>query len=137
MTRWPPPDRAWWRAAATAALLLVSGGALGVLADRVWLSPPAAHAAPLTAEAMVSHLGLSPAEEARFRAVLDSLHAEVLTAVRQHPDTLRVAVRTAHERIEAALPPAARAKFRAWMQAQHDRLGRMHGGLTHEGGTHR
>jgi hypothetical protein len=124
MKKWT--DGVWWRAAATAALLLVSGGVMGVLVDRLWLSPPEAHATPLTAEAMAARLGLSPAEEARLRALLDSLHTEILHHV---PDSLGAAVRNAQLRIEAALPPNARSEFRAWMQEHHEQLrSRMHGG---------
>ena len=128
-----------WQAAGAAALLLLSGGAMGVLVDRLWLSPPAVHATPLTAEAMAARLDLSIAEEARVRTLLDSLHTEIVAVVEQGPDALRSAARDAHHRIEAALPPGARAEFRVWMQEQHQQLlGRMHGGmedhaLMHEG----
>jgi hypothetical protein len=119
-------DGARWRAAGTAALLLVSGGVMGVLVDRLWLSLPGAHAAPLTAEAMSQRLGLTSAEEARLRTLLDSLHVEILD---QSPDSLATAVRNAQLRIETALPPGARAEFRAWIQEHHEQLrGRMHRG---------
>lgn len=130
-------DGAWWRAAGTAALLLVAGGAMGVLADRLWLSPPETHAPPLTAEAMAARLGLSSAEEAHLRALLDSLHAEIVAVVQQNPDSLQAAVRNAQLRIEAALPPDARSEFRAWMQEHHRQMmGRMHGGPMHHGRMH-
>src|SRR5688500_1314814 len=93
-------DRAHWRAAGAAALLFVSGGVMGVLVDRLWLDPPAAHATPLTPQAMVERLGLSAAEEQRMVALLDSLHADIL---HHSPDSLESAVRNAQLRIEAAL----------------------------------
>lgn len=123
-------DGARWRAAGTAALLLVTGGVMGVLADRIWLSPPELRATPLTAEAMAARLGLASAEEAHVRALLDSLHAEILTVVEQGPDSLRMAVRNAQHRIEAALPPDVRPEFRAWMREHHDRMNRRMHGVT-------
>jgi hypothetical protein len=123
-----------WRAAGTAALLLVTGGVMGILADRLWLSPADTHAAALTAEAMAARLGLSSAEEAHVRALLDSLHTEIVSVVEHGPDSLHTAVRNARRRIEAALPPDARSEFRDWMQERHEQLmGRMHGGPTHHG----
>jgi hypothetical protein len=109
----------------TAALLFVSGGVMGIVVDRLWLAPPNAGAAPLTADAMVARLGLSPAEETRVRGLLDSLHAEIL---QKSPDSLPAAVTEAQRRIEAALPADARPGFRAWMQEHHQRFRhRMHG----------
>lgn len=132
-------DSARWRAAGTAALLLVAGGVMGVGVDRLWLSPPEPHTAPLTAEAMVARLGLSSDEDAHLRALLDSLHTEIAAVVQQDPDSLRTAVRNAQQRIEAALPARARSEFRAWMQERHEQLmDRMHDrpmdhGRMHEG----
>jgi hypothetical protein len=127
MKKWT--DGAWWRAAGTAALLLVTGGVMGVLVDRLWLSPHDVHATPLTAEAMAARLDLSSADEARLRALLDSLDAEIRALVQRAPDSLGAAARSTQLRIEAALPPDARAEFRAWMQEHHEQaMGRMHGG---------
>lgn len=129
-------DRAWWRAAGTAALLLVSGGVMGVVVDRLWLAPRELQAAPLTAEAMASRLGLSSEDEAHLRVLLDSLHAEILAAVQQGPDSLRAAVRSAQHRIEASLSVEARAQFREWIQEHHQQMRRMHGGRRDHGATH-
>jgi hypothetical protein len=108
---------------------------MGILVDRLWLSPPEAHATPLTAEAMAVRLGLSSAEEARLRALLDSLHREIL---HHAPDSLGSAVRDAQLRIEAALPVRARSEFRAWVQEHHEQLrGRMHSGPMGHGVMHR
>jgi len=112
-------DAARWRAAATAALLVVAGAVMGVVADRLWMSPPDAQTTPLTAQAMVARLGLSSAEAAHVRALLDSLHVEVHAAVQQGPDSLRRAVRNAQQRIEAALPPDTRSEFHTWLQQQY------------------
>ena len=128
-------DGARWRAVGTVALLLVTGGAMGVLVDRLWLSPPEAHATPLTAEAMAARLGLSSTEEAHIRALLDSLHTEIL---HHSVDSLGIAVRNAQLRLEAALPADARSEFRAWMQEHHEQLrGRMHGAPRDHERTHR
>ena len=129
-------DRAWWRAAGTAALLLVSGGVIGVVVDRLWLSPRELQAAPLTAEAMATRLALSPEDEVRLHVLLDSLHAEIVAAVQQGPDSLRAAVRSAQHSIEAALPVEARAEFREWIQEHHQQMRRMHGGRRDHGATH-
>ena len=134
MKRWT--DRTWWRAAGTAALLLVTGGVMGVMVDRLWLSPRELQAAPLTAEAMASRLGLSSEDEARLRVLLDSLHSEILAAVAQGPDSLRAAVRSAQHSIEAVLPAEARAGFREWIQEHHQQMRRMHGGRRDHGATH-
>ena len=130
MSTWT--DRARWRAMGTAALLVVSGGVIGILVDRLWLSPPEAQATALTPDAMAAHLGLSAAEQAHLRTVLDSLHAELFG---QGADSLPTAVRNAQLRIEAALPPDARPGFRAWMQEHHEQLRhRMHRGPPGPGG---
>jgi hypothetical protein len=135
MTKWT--DGVWWRAAGAAALLLVTGGVMGVLVDRLWLPPPKTHATPLTAEAMATRLGLTSAEEARLRALLDSLRGEIHAVVQRAPDSLQAAVRNAQRRIEAALPPDARSEFRAWMKEHHAQMvGRMHGGPMNHGRTH-
>ena len=119
-------DPAWRRATSAAALLFVAGGVTGVLVDRALLSPTEIYATPLTADAMAKHLGLSPAHEARIRALLDSLHAEMAAHVQVGPDALGAAAKAAQERIEAALPLEARTQFRAWMREHHDQLmGRM------------
>jgi hypothetical protein len=127
MRKWT--DGASRRAAGAAALLLLTGGVMGVLVDRVWLSPPETHAMPLTAEAMAARLDLTSAEEARLRALLDSLRAEIHAVVQRAPDSLGTAVRNAQRRIESALPPPARSEFRAWVLEHHAQLmDRMHGG---------
>jgi hypothetical protein len=133
MSRWN--DRAWRRAMGTAALLFVSGAVMGILVDRHWLAPPDAEATPLTADAMVARLGLSPAEETRVRGLLDSLHAEIL---QKSPDSLPAAVAEAQRRIEAALPADVRPGFRAWMEEHHQRFRhRMHGPAADHGMMHR
>jgi hypothetical protein len=132
MSQWKRGTRR--KAIATAALLLLAGGAAGVLIDRLWLLPREAVAMPLTAHAMAARLDLSAADQARVRALLDSMHADMTAAAQQGSDSLLTTARNAHRRIEAALPPDARAEFRAWMHEHHRQLlarigsGRMHGG---------
>lgn len=125
-----------FKAAGTAVLLLLSGALLGVLVDRLWLVPREAAAASLTMEAMAERLDLEPSEEARVRALLDSMHAEVMAAAQAGPDSLLVMARSAHQRLEAALPPDARPAFRAWMAAHHEAMmQRMEGRRRHESGA--
>ena len=136
MTEWT--DGARWRGRATAALLLLAGGVLGILVDRLWLSPPEAQATPLTAHGLAARLNLPAAEEARLRVLLDSLHVGIVAAVQHGPDSLRAAVGSAQRQIEEALPAGSRAEFRAWIREQHAQIGRPHAGADHravEGGT--
>jgi hypothetical protein len=124
------------KAGAAALLLAFAGAAMGIAVDRAWLRPAEAVAVPLTVEGMVEHLGLSPADETRVRALLDSMHVEVLSAADQGPDALAAAARTAHQRLEAALPEDARAGFRSWVEDHHRQLlERMRGGDM-DGATH-
>jgi hypothetical protein len=123
------------RAVATAGLLLFVGAVTGVLVDRLWLLPRTVEATPLTVRAMAARLDLAPPEEARVLTLLDSMHAELLTAAEHGPDSLRTAARNAHQRLEAALPPRARPEFRAWIQDHHHQLmERMGGARMHAPG---
>jgi hypothetical protein len=131
------PNGGRWRAVVAATFLVLTGGVIGALVDRYWLSPPAAHAAPLTADEMATRLHLSHDDKERLRLLLDSLHTEILGVVQQGPDSLSKAARHAQLRIEAALPPDARAEFREWMQQSHDQLmRRMHGGFADHRAVH-
>lgn len=121
------------KAAAAATLLFLAGGLSGVLVDRLLIRPRAVEATPLTARAMAARLDLSRSDEARIRALLDSLHAEVAAAAQQGPDSLRTVARSAHQRLEAALPPEARAEFRIWMQEHHRRMMERMGGAPMHG----
>lgn len=129
-------DGARRKATAAAVLLLLAGGLLGVLVDRLWLLATEAEAMPLTADAMAARLELGPSDEARIRAVLDSLHAGVMAAARHGPDSLLTATRSAHLRIEEALPPDTRPEFRSWMQGHHRQMmERVRGGPMHGPGS--
>ncbi|MEX2048540.1 MAG: hypothetical protein WEB90_03085 [Gemmatimonadota bacterium] len=123
------------RAAGTAALLLLTGAALGITVDRVWLSAPPIESMSLTAGAMSERLGLSPEEAERLSVLLDSLHAQVAAAAVNGPEALRAATDAAHRRIEASLPTESRPAFHSWMQEHREhmmqqmRMGpMMHGG---------
>jgi hypothetical protein len=140
-------DGARGKAGAAALLLLLAGVALGVLLDRVWLQVPEARATPLTAEALADHLDLRPSDAERVRALLDSMHADVLAATAEGPEALAATARLAHERLEAALPPDARPAFRSWVEGHHRQMmermqragmheGRMPGGGMQPGGLH-
>lgn len=123
------PYASRWQAVLAAGLLMVTGAALGITADRLWRAgPPVAEAAPLTVDAMARSLDLSAGDRARVRQVLDSLEAEVAEAARSGPDSLRSVARRARARLENALPPGARPRFREWMQLRHRQMmERMHG----------
>ncbi|MEX2529685.1 MAG: hypothetical protein WD960_02845 [Gemmatimonadota bacterium] len=128
----PHTDRPRWSTFAAAALLLVAGLVLGVMADRFLLLPREAEADPLTAEAMLSRLDLEAGQETEVRALLDSLHGEMMAVVQRNPDSLHAAAQEAHRRIESALPPDARHEFRAWVHEHRSRLlGHMPGHPLH------
>jgi hypothetical protein len=111
------------RAQVTALALLLAGALSGIAVDRLLLLPRPAAAAPLTAEGMAQQLGLGPADEARMRTLLDSMHAEVVEAAsRAGPAGMFEAVRSAHARIEAALAPELLPRFHAWMEEHHREL---------------
>jgi hypothetical protein len=116
------------RSAGAAALLLLAGALLGVLVDRFWLLPRGVEAMSLTATAMAARLDLGPSDEARIRALLDSIHADMSAAAPQGPDSLRSMARSAHMRLEAALPPRARPGFRAWIHDHHNQMMQRMGG---------
>ncbi|HUF51004.1 MAG TPA: hypothetical protein VMN60_09240 [Longimicrobiales bacterium] len=118
----PLKHRAGRRASAAAALLLLAGGLLGIVVDRLWLMPRQTGAMPLTAQAMVARLDLDATQEVRIRALLDSIHAEILAAAAHGPDSLRAATHGVQHRLEAALPPERRTEFRDWMHEHHRQL---------------
>lgn len=125
------------RAAAASVLLLLTGALIGIAVDRTILSPSDVEArSPLTADAMASGLGLSPAQQAGLEALLDTLHAEVVAAASDGPDALRAATASAHRRIESSLPPESRPAFRQWMRGHREHMmERMHRGPM-GGGMH-
>lgn len=110
------------KAGMIAALLLLAGGLAGVLVDRLWLLPRGHDSMPLTAQALAARLDLDTSEEARIRALLDSMHTDVTAAARHGPDSLAATARTAHMRLEAAIPPHSRAEFRAWLVDHHRQM---------------
>ena len=130
MNQWKGDARR--KSAGAAALLLLAGALLGVLVDRFWLLPRGVEAMSLTATAMAARLDLGPSDEARIRALLDSIHADMSAAAPQGPDSLRSMARSAHMRLEAALPPRARPGFRAWIHDHHNQMmQRMRGDRMH------
>jgi len=118
------------RAAGAAALLLVAGMALGIAVDRLVLTPAPADATALTVESLASRIDLSAEDAAGLRALLDSVHADVLAAAAEGPEAVQAATRAAHRRIEASLDPGARRGFRAWMRGHREQMMRsMHRGM--------
>jgi hypothetical protein len=105
-----------------ALLLLLAGVIAGVAIDRMIIIPHQRAPHDLTVEALADQLDLDPAVEARVRLLVDSMTIMVAEAARHGPDSLRLAARRAHERIEAALPPDARTRFRAWVEDHHEEL---------------
>jgi hypothetical protein len=118
------------RAAGAAGLLLVAGMALGIAVDRLVLTPAPADASALTVESLARRIDLSPEDAAGLRALLDSVHADVLAAAARGPQAAQAATRAAHGRIEASLDPRARQEFRAWMRGHREHMMRsMHRGM--------
>jgi hypothetical protein len=115
------------RAATTAVLIFLTGAAIGVVVDRVWLSPPAVEGMSLTATALADRLGLAPQEEARLNVLLDSLHVEVTAAAADGAEALRAATDAAHRTIAASLPRESRPAFHEWMQEHHEHMMRQLG----------
>lgn len=117
-----------WRAAAAGVLLLLTGAALGVTVDRLWVAgADDAVAAPLTFDAMAQSLELDPGQRERVRAVLDSLERDVAAAAAAGPDSLRATARRARQRLHDVLPPDRRPAFRRWMRLRHRQMmERMH-----------
>jgi hypothetical protein len=110
------------KAVLAAAFLLIIGALGGVVIDRMVIIPHQQHARHLTVDALAAQLQLEPDVERRVRALVDSMFIEVANAAQHGPDSLRATARYAHERIEAALPPHARAQFRQWVNDHHDDL---------------
>lgn len=110
------------RSGGTAALLVLSGALLGIAADRFWLSQGEPVDAALTADTLADHLGLDPAAEASLSALLDTLHAEILSAAAFGPDSLQAKVDHAHRRIAESLPTESRTSFHSWMQGHHEEV---------------
>lgn len=125
-----------WQAMLVTAIIFVLGGVAGIAADRVWQgrSPAVAEAATLTPEGMDAALGLDAAQQARVRAVLDSLRADVARAAQAGPDSLRNVARRGRQRLEDALPADRRVPFQQWMQQHHARMMREMGGGMRQGG---
>lgn len=136
-TRHPNDRTSRWMGALVAALLFLLGTVAGVAIDRLWLdaSPAAAEAAPLTVEGMGDALELDQGQSARIRALLDTLRVDMSQALMEGPDSLRTMARHARERLEEALPPDRRMRFRDWMQDHHARMmEHMGGGMMGPGG---
>lgn len=128
-----------WQAALAALVLFGLGALTGVAGDRLWLgrAPAAAEASTLTAQGMVTALHLDAAQEARVRAVLDSLHGDLARAAQGGTDSLVSAALQGRRRLEAALPPDRRQSFQAWMQQHHASMMEQMGGgmMGPRGGT--
>jgi len=110
------------RAAGTAIALVLFGALLGITVDRLLHEPVPVARAPLTADAMAARLGLAAEDEARLRALVDTLNSEVLAAMAEGPEALLAATHAAHLRIEASLPEEARTAFHSWMREQHRQI---------------
>lgn len=110
------------RAAGAAIALVLFGALLGITVDRLLHDPGPVAQASLTADAMAARLGLAAEDEARLRALVDTLNTEVLAAMAEGPDALLAATHAAHLRIEASLPEEARTSFHAWMREQHRQM---------------
>ncbi|MEO5509126.1 MAG: hypothetical protein ABIV28_08630 [Longimicrobiales bacterium] len=120
------------KAAAAAALLFIAGGLTGASVDRMWLNPSQHADMQLTAGELSDHLRLNASDEARMRALLDSIEPDIAAASELGADSLRASAARAHERLEQALPPESRQGFRDWLVEHHNKLvKRLHGSHSH------
>ena len=113
-----------WTAALPVVLVFVLGAVAGVAADRLWINGGVAElgAATLTTEGMAGALDLDPSQRERVAALLDTLQPFLAQAAVGGPDSLQAAARMARQRLEEALPPDRRLRFRSWMDDQHSRM---------------
>jgi hypothetical protein len=122
-----------WKPTLPAFMLFGIGAIAGVAVDRLWNTggPSQLLAAPLTVESMAGALELGAAEQARVTALLDTLQSDISYAVSQGPDSLQAAARLARQRLEQALRPAVRSRFRQWMNENHEMMevDRRNGGM--------
>jgi hypothetical protein len=126
-----------WRAAFAAALLITIGAFLGVCVDRLWLVAFSedAQQQQVSVETLSTALNLNMRQRDEIRALVDSIGFAISDALEQHPESLAFVARDARARLESALPPDQRPRFRNWMNGRRaemlDRMrrhGRMRGG---------
>jgi hypothetical protein len=126
-----------WRAAFAAAFLLVIGAFLGVCADRLWLFAftDRDEQSQVSVEMLSSALNLDVRQREEMRALVDSIGWAISDAIERNPASLSEVARDARARLERAVPPDQRPRFRNWMNGRRtemlDRMrghGRMRGG---------
>ncbi len=126
-----------WRAAFAAALLITMGAFLGVCADRLWLSAfsGSEYETQVSVETLSNALDLNMRQRDEIRTLVDSIGWAISDAIEQNPESLSVVARDARARLELAVPPDQRPRFRSWMNGRRsemlDRMrghGRMRGG---------
>ncbi len=126
-----------WRAAFAAALLIVIGAFIGVTVDRLWLVAFSADAdrEQVSVETLSTALNLNMRQRDEIRALVDSIGWAMSDALEQNPESLSIVARNARTRLEMAVPPDQRPRFRNWMNGRRaemlDRMrgqGRMRGG---------
>lgn len=119
-----------WRAAIAAALLIALGAFLGVSIDRIWLVTFGARdqQSQVSVEALSTALRLDTREKQELAALVDSIGWSIAEAIEQNPDSLPQVARRARDRLEEAVPPDARPRFRNWMDGRRsEMLDRMRG----------
>ena len=129
-----------WRAAFAAALLILIGALLGVTADRLWLFIFAdkPEETQVSVETLSNALNLNMRQRDEIRALMDSIGWAISDAMEQNPQSLPLVARDARARLERAIPPDQRPRFRNWMNGRRsDMLNRMRGHGRMRGGRGR
>jgi len=130
-----------WRAAFAAALLLIIGGFLGVCVDRLWLVAfsDRGNDSQVSVEMLSSALNLNGQQRDEMKALVDSIGWAISDAIERNPGSLSEVARDARARLEQAVPPEQRPRFRNWMSGRRsEMLDRMRGrGMGRGGGRGR
>lgn len=129
-----------WRAAFAAALLLAMGAFIGVCADRLWLVAfsETDTRSQVSVESLSNALDLNTRQRDQIAALVDSIGWSIGEALEQHPESLSFVARDARARLEQAVPPDQRPRFRRWMDGRRsEMLDRMRGRGLMRGGRGR
>jgi len=122
------------RAIVATLSLVLFGAALGIGADRLWLSHhrptivlEASHAQRF--HALLDTLGLSDEQRRAMDAVLGHFQRNVELSWQALQPDLTATIDSATRQIEAILTSEQRATFRAWRHAEHQLQRDLHRGL--------
>lgn len=126
-----------WRAAFAAAMLLIIGAFLGVCVDRLWLVAfsDAGDESQVSVEMLSNALNLDGRQRDEITALVDSIGWAISDAIERNPGSLSEVARDARARLEQAVPPDQRPRFRSWMSGRrYEMLTRMKGRGMGRGG---